>query len=543
MASSTQTEKQKTSNSPVRSAPRLNRVVFWPPFSLLLAAVGINFVAPDAFRRITNSINDWVITKFDWLFSLVAFSSVVLCVFICFSPFGRVRLGGRDAKPLLKMWNWFAITVCTTIAVGILLWATAEPVSHFRSPPGTRITAGSQEAATFAMSAMYLHWTFTPYAIYAVASLMFSFAYYNMKKPYMLGASLTPLFGDKTTGSYGNIIDAVCLYSLVAGMAASLGSGILILAGGLNYLLPAIDGKSPIVWAIIAGLIITTFVISSATGLMKGIRILSSVNTYALFVLAAFIFLAGPTFFIMKFGLSSFGNYLTEFFGLHFYSDSGAIVNSAVEGAAPTKSWAHSWTIFYWAVWLAWTPITACFLGQIAYGRTVREFMLVNFLLPSLFGACWMAIFSGTALHFEMNGASLATLLEPDSSGQTHYEQIAFALFKEFPLTGVLAVFYLCSTFVCFVTSADSNTTAMAAISSTGITPENAEGGLAIKVAWGVTIGLVAWVMISFADIEGIKIISTLGGFPAAILMVLVIFSLAKVVWKYEEYDVVDRDG
>lgn len=511
----------------------LNHIVFWPPFLLLLSAAAVSFFAGDSFETITNAANQWVLTNFGWLFSLVAFACVALCLIICVSPFGKVRLGGRDAKPLLHMWNWFAITICTTIAVGILLWATAEPISHYLHPPAAKqLTPRSDNAASFAMSAMFLHWTFTPYAIYAVASLMFAFSYYNMKKPYTLGASLTPLFGDRVLGAGGNVIDAVCLYSLVAGMAASLGSGILILAGGLNHMVPAIDGKSPVVWAVIAALIITTFVISSATGLMKGIRILSSINTYCLFGLAAFVLVFGPTMFILKFGLESFGNYLMNFFPLHFFSDTPA---------AGEASWSQSWTVFYWAVWLAWTPITACFLGQIAYGRTVRQFMLVNFLFPALFGACWMAIFGGTALHLEQHAeAGFAALLQPDAEGVVRNEQIAYSLFAHLPLAGLLAIFYIVSTFVCFVTSADSNTTAMAAISSTGITPDNSEGGLKIKVAWGVTVGLVAWVMISFADIQGIKIISTLGGFPAAILVVLVIISLAKVVWSHERYNVVD---
>ena len=138
--------------------------------------------------------------------------------------------------------------------------------------------------------------------------------------------------------------------------------------------------------------------------------------------------------------------------------------------------------------------------------------------------------------------AGFAALLEPDAAGKTFPERVAYALFGYLPLTIGLVVFYIASTFVCFVTSADSNTTAMAAISSSGITPENAEGGLAVKIAWGVTVGLVAWVMISFADIEGIKIISTLGGFPAAILLVFVCGSLVKVLFNYKEYNIVDRE-
>ena len=387
-------------NKPSKSSgfSGINHFVFWPPFILLLGAVGLNFFVPDQFAKITNGTNAWLLSNFGWMFLLCGFACVLLCVYICMSRFGEIRLGGKNAKPLMPMWNWFAITVCTTIAVGILLWSTAEPLKHLASPPAAKnIEANSPEAAKFALSTMYLHWTFTPYAIYAVASLTFAFTYYNMRRPYSLGSPLAPLFGDITKGPLGKFIDAVCLYSLVAGMAASLGGGILILSGGLHYLIPQIPAKSPFVWAIIAGIIITTFVISSATGLMKGIRILSSINTYALFALAIFVLIFGPTVFILTFGLECFGIYLTRFFEMNLFGDSFA----EVEG---NTNWAQGWIIFYWAVWFAWTPITACFLGQISYGRTVREFMLVNFIFPALFGVAWMAIFSGSAINFELFG-------------------------------------------------------------------------------------------------------------------------------------------
>ena len=533
-------------SGPARSASKLNHVVFWPPFLLLIAAVVLNFTNQQWFSSVTNAANRWVLNHFGFLFLSVGAACLILCVVVCFSPFGSVRLGGKGAKPLLKMWNWFAITVCTTIAVGILLWSTSEPIKHLVSPPASKqLEPGGAAASRFAMEAVYLHWTFTPYAIYAVASLMFAFTYYNMRKPYSLGSPIAPLIGDRLAQKSGNLIDAICLYSLVAGMAASLGSGILVLADGLHQLIPDVDSKSAVVRGAIAVVIIATFIVSSATGLMKGIRILSSINTYALMALAVFVLIFGPTAFIFSFGFETFSSFLLNFFSVNLFTFSDFLAAPELDADGnPVTAWATQWTIFYWAVWMAWTPITACFLGQIAYGRTVREFMLVNFLLPALFGAAWMAIFSGSSLFLEMESeAGFAALLEPDAAGKTYPERVAYALFGYLPLTIGLVIFYVASSFICFVTSADSNTTAMAAISSSGITPENSEGGLAVKIAWGATVGLVAWVMITFADIEGIKIISTLGGFPAAILLILVLGSLVKVLFNYKEYNLIDRES
>jgi choline/carnitine/betaine transport len=507
----------------------LNHFVFWPPFLLLLASVLLSGLNGKLFNEVIGQARTWVVVNFGWLFTICAFSAVMLCIYICFSSFGNVRLGGRNAKPLMSRLNWFAITICTTIAVGILLWATAEPISHYLNPPlSSGIEGRTPAAATFAMSTMYLHWTFTPYAIYCVASLAFAFSLYNMKKPFSLGSPLTAIFGDAVSGRAGNLIDAVCLFSLVAGMAATLGGGILIIASGLHRLWNVIPANSIVLWAIIGIVIIATFIISSASGLMNGIRILSTINTYALLGLALFVFICGPTLFILGFGLESFGNYLTSFFEMNLFT-----------GQAADDDWPQRWTIFYWAVWLAWTPVTACFLGQIAYGRTVREFMVVNFIFPSLFCGAWMAIFSGTALYLEMNQLSpLAKTLQDSAGGE---QAVTFALFEQLPLPLLLIIFYVMNTFVCYVTSADSNTTAMANISSKGITLEANEASVWIKVVWGVTVGVVAWVMITFlGGTDGIKMISSLGGFPAAILVLLTTISLVKIVFQHETLNRVD---
>ena len=535
-STSGKTAKQSSANS----LRNLNHFVFWPPFLLLLTAVVLNFTSKETFMTYTNTANAWVLTNFGWLFSFCAFASVVLCVFVCFSKFANVRLGGKDAKPLISRWNWFAITICTTIATGILFWATAEPLVHFIQPPaGKGIAPSSPEAAIFAMSTMFLHWTFTPYAIYAVVSLTFAFAYYNMRKPFSLGATVAPLLGKYSTGRVGNVVDAICLYALVAGMAASLGAGIMAISGGLNILFGVPSNKW--VWAIVAVFIVAVFIISSATGLMKGIRVLSDINVKALLGLIVIGFIFGPTLFILNLGMESLGVYLSNFFSMNLFN--GIISEQeAVESGELTGFWSHGWTIFYWAVWIAWAPISACFLGRIAYGRTVREFMMMNLILPSLFGMVWMAVFAGTALHLQMNGVDLNAVLTGEGAN-AGAEFVTYEVFKVFPLALGITAFYVLSLFVCFVTSADSNTTAMAAISSTGISPENPEGNIVIKIAWGVTVGTVAWVMISFADVEGIKIISTLGGFPAAILLLLVIGSLLKILLNFEEMDIVDCDG
>ncbi len=514
----------KPESESARVKSRMNHPVFWPPFLLMLLAVALNIFNPKVFASVIEKANDWVLVHLGWVYVVCAFSALALCVAICCSPFGRVRLGGQSAKPLLSLWNWFAITICTTVAVGILFWSTTEPLIHFHSPPVSfNIAPDSPAAARFAISALYLHWSFTPYAIYCVASLMFAFAYYNMRQPFSLGSTLVPILGSRIAVRCGSLIDAVCLYSLVAGMAATLGTGILTISGGLESQWGVPSSK--LVWAIIAIAIVVTFVVSSASGLMHGIRVLSDINAKALLVLALFVLVTGPTAYIFRSGLEALGEHAMNFFRLGLYT---SIVGDT--------GWARDWSIFYWAVWLAWTPITACFLGRIAYGRTVREFMVVNFLLPALFSMGWMAIFGATTLYLEMNGAGLAEV-----RAQAGDEAVSYAVLRTLPFGRFLEMFYLVSAFVCFVTSADSNTTAMASISSRDVSLENPEGSIGLKFAWGILVGATAWVMISFANTEGIKMISVLGGLPAAILLLFMMAALVRVLFQYDRLSVVDR--
>ena len=297
-----------------------------------------------------------------------------------------------------------------------------------------------------------------------------------------------------------------------------LGAGVNRLSGG------AIESNQWL-WAMIAVAIVATFVVSSSTGLMKGIRILSDINTKLLFLLALVPLVFGAAWGLLDIAGPALVDYVVHFVPRHLEFMPG--------------EWAKGWTVFYWAVWLAWAPITACFLGRIAYGRTVGEFMQINFLFPSLFAIVWMTIFGGTAIDMQtrfmdnFNGALATDLF-------TVYQQegeqaVSFAVFSKFPVSTLLILFYMFSAFVCFVTSSDSNMSAMASISSTGISPENPEGNQWLKIVWGVTVGTVSWVMISFTGgVEGVKMLSNLGGFPAAFLQLLIIASLGWVVLRYQ---------
>ena len=494
----------------------LRHSVFWPPFLFLLLSVSYSLYDLEGFTTKATALNGFLLDRFGWLYSLSTLAFLAICLSVYFSPLAQVRIGGPEAQPLLSRWRWIAITLCTTIAVGILFWGTAEPLYHLHQPPsGLNIAPNSIDAMRFSMSTMFLHWTLIPYGIYTTAGLLFALMYYNYRRPFSLGSLLYPLLGEYTEGALGRVIDAFCLYSLVAGMAASLGAGILTIAGGLESLLGW--ESSGLLLGMITLAIVTVFVISAASGLLQGIRLLSDWNIKAFFLLAIFVLVTGPTLFVLKIGVEGLGDFFQHFFQKSLYV-----------GLTPEDNWSESWTIFYWANWLAWTPVTALFLGRLALGYTVREFIQFNLFYPSLFGAMWMIIFGGTTLYLDIFAAADSPMYQILQEGGP--ENVIYGVFERLPLSGLMSTLFLGITFLSFVTASDSNTSAMSGLSAQGISPDSPEPSIVIKVVWGITVGAVAWTMVNFAGIDGIKMASNLGGFPILFLMILVAAALVKVM-------------
>lgn len=497
---------------------KLKPLVFFPPFGCFALALFQALGQGDAFFKKLQEIQNAALTQLGTLFSWGTFALLVSCGVVFISPLGRVKIGGNEAKPILSKWRWFAVTLCTTVAVGLVFWGTAEPLFHWQEPSQWLQAGDPQSKIRFALSSLYFHWSLTPYAIYAVPALVFALTYYNHKKPFSLSAPLSPLFGDRLQGKWGQLIDAVCLFSLVAGMSASLGTGVLTISGGLRELtgIP----NSTLLLAFILLAIVVAFVASAITGVTRGIRLLSEINALTFFILVAVVFLFGPTRFIVVSGLESLGTYFVELIPRSLYTGSSGQLDP----------WAKNWTFFYWCNWLAWAPVTALFLGRISVGYTVREMLVTNLLLPSVFAWVWMAVFGGWALNSDMQSSgSILQMIQTQGP-----ESALYALFRTLSIPQVmktLSIFLVVVTaFLAYVTSAEANTSAMAAMSTQGISPENPEAPLGVKVLWGVCVGLTSGVMIAHQGMDGIKTLSVLGGVPSLFLILLILGSLLKLI-------------
>lgn len=504
------------------TAPSIRKTVFWGPLGLFAVLVTASLINPNSFLKIATRTNDWVLDVFASGFTFAAFIFVLSCLWAALSPLGKVRIGGRNATPLLSRWNWMAITLTTTIAIGILFWATAEPIYHLYNPGGLPIEPNSPEAARFSMASLYMHWSFTPYAIYTVPSLTFALCYYNLKTPFSLSAPISALTGRPAPKIGADAIDSLALLALLFGLSASLGAGILTISGGIDRLTPLVS--SPVMTGCIALMIVGAFFVSSATGLHKGIRILSDINTRMFLALMIFVLIAGPTWEILRLGGHSFTNYIKEF-----------IPRSLTLAPFDNKAWLNSWTVFNFANWMAWAPLAALFLGKISRGYTVREYVLVNLVLPAFFSILWMTIFGGLAINIELGSPQeLNNILQTLGP-----ERILYGVLDHLPFTAGLAGFVVVISFLSYVTAADSSLDVISNLTTDGTpesdTPAQAETretprktDLSLKLVWALVVGFAAWIMTTLSGIDGVKMLSNLGGLPA--LFILIMFNITLIV-------------
>ena len=507
----------------MNNAFKMRKLAFLPPFIMLALFLLISIINQEGFLAGINAVNDWIIANVGWAVSIVAVGTLGIGLFAMFSKFGNVRIGGADAKPEISTFSWFTIALTTTMASGVLFWGPAEPIAHLGAPPTdlTGIQPLSPEAAKYAMETMFLHWTFIPYAIYTVPAVVFAFMYYNAKKPFSISSQVSPLLGgiaEKDTAM--KVIDAITLFCIGAGMAGSLGQGILNISGGISALFGVQSNSG--MWLLVAAAITAAFVITAILGLKRGIKVAADINVYGYIIFLLFLLLFGPTAYLFNLATESFGGFLSNFFE-----------KALLTGASGGSQWPQWWTTFYWCSWMAWAPTSGAFMGRIAYGRTVRQTLGLYIGLCSMVSALWMTIVSGTAINFQMKG--VVDLVK--GYAEQGVESVPYSILNALPAPQFTIPLFLILIFLSFVTAANSNTSAMAGISMSGISPDNPEAPKYLKILWGLLVMAIAYIMISIVGINGVKIIANFGGMFAIIIMTGATLSLAVLVFKYKKFD------
>ena len=365
----------------------LHNPVFVVSVVLIILFVILSLIFPEQANSMLGSTREWIGETFDWLFLSAANFFVLFCLALIVLPVGSIRLGGEDAKPDFSMLSWFAMLFAAGMGIGLMFWSVAEPVGYFTEWFGTplNIEGGTEASKTAALGATMYHWGLHPWAIYGVVALSLAFFSYNKGLPLTIRSTFYPLLGDRVWGWMGDVIDTLAVLATIFGLATSLGLGAQQAAGGMDFLFGIPSGLASQI-AIIGG-VTAIALISVLRGIHGGVKILSNLNMFLAGLLLLFVVFAGNV-------MSFLGNLGQTALGYFQY-----MLPLSNPVGREDDVFYHSWTIFFWAWWIAWSPFVGMFIARISRGRTIREFILGVLFVPSALAAIWMTGFGSTALH------------------------------------------------------------------------------------------------------------------------------------------------
>lgn len=475
----------------------------------LIIAIGVivfGAVYSSTLAEWSSALMSWVSHYFGWLYILSIFAFIAFCVWIAMGKYGKVKLGKNDDKPEFSTFSWFAMLFCGSTGIGLVFWSIAEPLSHYAAPP-SGIEAGTMDAIDFSIRTCYLHWGITQWVCFAVVGLGIAYFQFRKGKNAQLSNLLTPLVGNKLTeGWFGKFIDGFSVVVSFAGVATSLGLGVSQICGGLHHLFDIPQTDNTILTIII--LITLVFIVSAITGVYKGIKLLSNLNTYLALALLFIAFIVGPKVTIMNNLTNSVGQHIQYVFKDLF------MIN-----AFGDNEWVMNWRVFYYAWFVAWVPFVGMFVARISKGRTIREFIMGVVFVPTIFTILWLSVFSAIALT-TVQGWSLENVQQLIASPET----AVFIVFEHYPLSKLISMMIVILLGVFFITSADSATYSLSVMTSNGdINPPTYK-----KVVWGIVVAAIAYILLSAGSLKPLQTISIAATLPFLIVMIAMMPALLK---------------
>jgi choline/carnitine/betaine transport len=483
--------------------PQTDRIVFGVTAALTLAFVVWGATATDSLKDASGTMLDGLIHNGGWAFMLAASCFVVFALWLAVSRYGRIHLGTEGEKPEFRTVSWVAMMFSAGMGIGLMFYGVSEPLSHYTTPPPGTDPQNSGERMETAMATTLFHWTLHPWAIYAVVGLAIAYSTFRKGRRQTVSAVFTPLIGEKhANGAGGRVIDILAIVATIFGSAASLGLGALQIGSGFQELDWMDEVSDGLLVAIIAVLTLA-FVASAVSGIEKGIQWLSNTNMVLALLLAVFVFVAGPTILILDLLPTSVFAFLGDLPQL-----AGRTEASGGEGVA---DWLGSWTVFYWAWWISWTPFVGMFIARISRGRTIRQFVGGVILVPSTVSLVWFAVFGGTAMKLQ----------EGDRLGnETTPEGQLFAVLRDYPIATGTSLLVMILVGIFFVSGADAASIVMGTLSQKGAL----EPGRFVVVFWGIVTGAVAAIMLLVGSegdaLTGLQNLTILAAAPFLLVMI-----------------------
>lgn len=476
------------------------RLHHYLPHLVALAVVITGIVAEDRLVSIFKGISSGFMTYFDWLIMLSCTGFMVFCLYLAFSRYGELRLGGADERPQFSTPSWLAMLFAAGMGIGLIFWGTAEPLHHMAHPPNPdAVSPNSPEAARLGMVITHLHRALHPWAIYAIGGL--TVAYFGFRKQMPLLPS-TPMRAMNMLPSKNidPIIDTFAILAVVFGVVSSVGEGVMQIASGIDIFIPGIGSETES-YVLVMLVMATAYMTSALSGINKGIKILSDINMLVCILLLAFVLFAGPTVYLMRVTVMSLGDYISQLPRLSF----------DLRLDTPGQGWTQHWTLTYFLWWVAWAPFVGVFIARISRGRTIRQFLTGVLFVPSLFSILWYAVMGGAGYDLQLKqGVDLAAMLE------NNHEFITYALLEHLPLTAITQLVVIFLVFIFLVTSADSGSYVLGMFSSHG----SANPPKAQSLFWGVMIAMICLaVLVTGEGIPLLRAVVVCGAIPYLFIM------------------------
>ena len=481
--------------------------VFPVSAALILSFALGTLLFPETAAPILNGAKQFTLEYFDWLFVITTNVVFLFCVGLAVSPFGKIRLGGPEAKPEFSTKSWLAMLFSAGVGIGMIFYGAAEPMAYYTNWFGTPLGVEplTPEAERLAFSATIFHWGITPWAVYGIIGLALAFFAFNKGLPLTIRSTFYPLLGDRVWGWRGDIIDLVAVLATIFGLATSLGLGAKQAASGLDFLF-GIEASLATEVVLIAG-ITSMAIVSVVRGLDRGVKVLSNINVVLAVLLLLFVVVAGPTQRIFE----SFGTN-----AMAYILDTPRLSNWV---SRDDTEWFHGWTIFYWAWWISWSPFVGMFIARISRGRTIRQFLAAVLLVPVLVAIVWFSSFGVAAIDQVQN--DVGTL----PAGISDVSLVLFQTLENLPLAQISSFLAIVLLLVFFVTSSDSGSLVIDSITAGG----KLHAPVPQRVFWATMEGLIAAVLLIGGGSQALSSLQSgaiTAGLPFTVVLLACCFSL-----------------
>ncbi|HAD49139.1 MAG TPA: BCCT transporter [Idiomarina sp.] len=483
---------------------------------LIVAFVFITLAFQNQAEPIFTGMKDWLTANLDWFFISAANIFVIVALALVFSPLGRVRIGGTEAKPDFSYLGWFSMLFAAGMGIGLMFYGVSEPITHFSTALGGTETGADgprtdwaplggaegneAKAVALGMAATIFHWALHPWAIYAILALGLAIFSFNKGLPLTIRSIFYPILGERVWGWPGHVIDIIAILATLFGLATSLGLGAAQAASGFNFLFGWDEGNTTQVLLVVG--ITAVALVSVLAGLESGVQRLSQINMSLAAILMLFVIIVGPTVAILTGFVDNLYNYIVNL---------PALSNPVGREDA---NYSQGWTTFYWAWWIAWSPFVGMFIARVSRGRTVREFLISVLLIPSLACVFWMSVFGTAAIEQFLSGAE--EVANVDLSLQL------FVMLEGLPWTGITSFIGIILVMVFFITSSDSGSLVIDTISAGG----KVEAPVPQRVFWCTFEGLVAIALILGGGLVALQAMSVSAGLPFTLVLLAATYAL-----------------